>query len=103
MIRIITVNDLMQQGYKYELTQPVGKNFDPEFKPDLTPREMLELGVFGGEYMTDCKDEFPSDWFKSAKLCHEKHDPELNFFKINASLSARKEKLIMSYNNTFTT
>jgi len=75
----------MQSGYKYELTEPVGQNFDPEFKPDLTPKQMLELGVFGGKYMTDCRDEFPADWFTNAKLCHEKHDPKLNYFGVNAS------------------
>jgi hypothetical protein len=46
---------------------------------------MLELGVFGGKYMTDCQAEFPPDWFINAKLCPERHDPTLNFFKINAS------------------
>jgi len=46
---------------------------------------MLELGVFGGKYMTDCKGEFPTEWFKEAKLCHEEHKAELNFFGINAS------------------
>ena len=46
--KIITVNDKMQRGYRYELTAPAGKNFDPEFRPELTPREMLVLGVFGG-------------------------------------------------------
>jgi len=51
----------------------------------LTPKEMLKLGVFGGKYMSDCKNEFPKDWFKAVELCHEFHDPELNFFKINAS------------------
>lgn len=81
----IIVNDLMQSGYSYLLTEPEGRNFDPEFKPDLTPKEMLSLGVFGGKYMTDCRAEFPSDWFDSAKLCHEKHDPRLNFFGVNAS------------------
>lgn len=81
----ITVNDLMQKNYSYERTEPVGKNFDPRFKPELTPKQMLELGVFGGKYMTDCKDEFPSDWYKNAKLCHEFHDPKLNYFGINAS------------------
>ncbi len=76
---------MMQSGYEYELTEPMGKNFDSEFNPELTPQEMLELGVFGGKYMTDCKDEFPSDWFTHAKLCHEKHDAQLNLFGANAS------------------
>ena len=81
----VVVNDLMQKGYTYYLTEPVGKNFDPEFEPDLTPKEMLKLGVFGGKYMTDCKKEFPADWFKDAKLCHEFHNPRLNLFGVNAS------------------
>lgn len=81
----ILVNDTMQQGYTYELTEPMGKNFHKDFKPDLTPKEMLMLGVFGGKYMTDCQDEFPKDWFTHAKLSKEKHDPKLNFFGVNAS------------------
>ncbi len=90
----VAVDDLMQQGYVYYLTEPVGKNFDPEFRPELTPAEMLELGVFGGKYMTDCTDEFPKAWFRRAKLCHEFHDPELNYFGMNASkpLSYWQEK-----------
>ena len=81
----IVVNDLMQKNYVYYLSEPVGENFDPEFKPELTPAEMLALGVFGGKYMTDCSGEFPKARFARAKLCHERHDPELNFFEINAS------------------
>ncbi|NTU46537.1 hypothetical protein HGA88_02840 [Candidatus Roizmanbacteria bacterium] len=81
----VTVHDLMQHGYQYTLVEPEGKNFDPEFQPELTPIQMLELGVFGGKYMTDCQNEFPSVWFQNAKLCHEKHDPELNYFQVNAS------------------
>lgn len=83
--RWIEVNDLMQQNYAYPLTEPAGRNFHADFRPELTPREMLELGVFGGKYMTDCRDEFPADWFEKAKLCHERHDPKLNFFGVNAS------------------
>ncbi len=83
----VVVNDKMQKNYVYYLTEPIGKNFDPKFKPELTPKEMLELGVFGGKYMTDCKKEFPSSWFKKAKLCPEKHDPKINFFGVNASQS----------------
>ena len=78
----------------YYLTEPAGANFHPDFKPELTPKEMLELGVFGGKYMTDCKKEFPADWFKDAKLCSERHDPVLNYFGVNASqpLSVWREK-----------
>jgi hypothetical protein len=53
------VNDLMQENYVYYITEPTGKNFDPEFLPELTPEEMIEMGIFGGKYMTDCRDEFP--------------------------------------------
>lgn len=81
----VVVQDKMQKGYRYELTEPAGKNFDPRFKPQLTPKQMLQLGVFGGKYMTDCQREFPADWFEKAKLCQEKHDPQLNFFGVNAS------------------
>jgi hypothetical protein len=81
----VAVNDLMQTNYVYYRTEPVGKNFDPEFKPELTPAEMLALGVFGGRYMTDCTREFPKQWFARAKLCHQRHDPALNYFEINAS------------------
>ncbi len=92
--RKVTVNDRMQQGYVYWLTEPVGENFDPEFKPELTPGELLELGVFGGKYMTDCVEEFPAEWFEHARLNSERHDPDLNFFGINASkpLSYWREK-----------
>lgn len=81
----VVVNDLMQKGYEYWLTEPEGRNFHAGFEPELTPPEMLELGVFGGKYMTDCTDEFPASWFEKAKLCHERHDPSLNFFGVNAS------------------
>jgi len=83
--RRIEVNDLMQQGYVYWLTEPLGRHFHADFHPELTPRQMLELGVFGGKYMTDCTAEFPADWFKKAKLCPQRHDPRLNFFGVNAS------------------
>ena len=89
----VRVDDLMQKA-QYVLSEPVGKNFDPRFKPELTPKEMLSLGVFGGKYMTDCRGEFPSDWFTDAKLCHERCDPKLNFFAVNASqpLSVWRQK-----------
>jgi hypothetical protein len=90
----VVVNDIMQKGYSYILTEPVGRNFHPDFSPELTPKQMLELGVFGGKYMTDCREEFPRDWYEKAKLCHELHDPKLNLFGVNASqpLSVWKAK-----------
>jgi hypothetical protein len=83
--RIVTVDDRMQRGYSYELTASPGRDFDPSFTPELTPRQMLELGVFGGKYMTDTRDEFPASWFTRAKLSPEHRDPSLNFFGVDAS------------------
>lgn len=84
----------MQSGYCYELTAPAGKGFDPLFSPDLTPSQMLHMGVFGGKYMTDCKREFPESWFVGAKLAKGHRDISLNYFKIDASqpLSVWKKK-----------
>lgn len=84
-MKTILINDKMQKKYSYVLSEPVGKNFHPEFKPSLTPKEMLHLGVFGGKYMTDCQNEFPKSWFKQSLLSPTFHNAELNYFKINAS------------------
>lgn len=81
----IIVNDKMQVNYKYILTCEEGKQFSSDFKPDLSPKEMLELGVFGGKYMTDCRDEFPNSWFIKAKINSEKYDTSLNYFGVRAS------------------
>jgi len=83
--KIVTVDDRMQRGYRYELVEPMGRNFDPQFRPELTPAEMLHLGVFGGKYMTDCRKEFPRSWFLGAKLADGRSDPSLNYFGISAS------------------
>ena len=87
MKRTVVVNDTMQRGYVYYRTEPVGRNFAPGFEPQLTPKQMLTLGVFGGKYMTDCRGEFPASWFAGARLCAERHDPRLNYFGVNASQS----------------
>ena len=88
--RLITVNDRLQKGYVYELHEPTGRNFDEGFEPQLTPKEMLELGVFGGRYMTDCRDEFPVSWFTRAKLSPAGKNPKLNFFAVDASQSLKE-------------
>jgi hypothetical protein len=97
MDKIIIVNDKMQKKYKYYLTEPIGKNFDSRFKPELTPKQMLSLGVFGGRYIGDCQKEFPGEWFTKAKLYPEGlpgDDKNLNYFKVEASQQLRvwKEK-----------
>ncbi len=84
----ITVNDSFQKNYRYLRTEPVGKHFDPDFKPELTPRQMLKLGVFSGAYFPDKPKEFPKDWFEGAKLVDpdQPADVSLNFFGIKASM-----------------
>ena len=92
--RVVVVNDTMQQGYRYQLTAPTGRDFDPEFTPDLTPQQMLELGVFCGKYMTDTQNEFPRRWFSRAKLSSQRRDRSLNYFGVDASqpLSVWRQK-----------
>jgi hypothetical protein len=85
LAELIEVCDRMQRGYRYELVAPAGRGFDPAFRPELTPAEMLALGVFGGKYMTDCRGEFPAAWFEGAKLAPGGKDPGLNWFGVDAS------------------
>ena len=90
---VIHVNDSMQKGYSYELTESTGKNFHPDFKPQLSPKEMLEIGVFNGKYLNDCREEFPIDWFENAKIYtgnNSEGDVSLNFFKVRASQSLKE-------------
>ena len=97
----VTVNDKMQKGYVYLRSRPMGRDFRPGFRPQLTPKQMLKLGVFGGKYMTDCGREFPASWFKNAKLCAKRHEPSLNYFGVNASqlLSVWREKGWICYDD----
>lgn len=85
MKKKVIVHQPMQPHYVYYLTEPTGRHFDPEFRPELTPKEMLELGVFGGDYLQDSQDEFPKSWFVRARLAEGKPDPKLNYFGITAS------------------
>ena len=84
---MVIVNDKMQKNYEYELVEKEGSNFDFEFKPELTPKQMLELGVFEGHYLNDCRKEFPDDWFINAKLSMNKPDIECNLFGVKSRQS----------------
>jgi hypothetical protein len=86
MVEEIVVSDRMQDGYVYLRSEPPGRNFAADFAPELTPREMLELGVFCGKYMTDCRDEFPASWFARARLAGDAPDCSLNHFGVRASV-----------------
>ncbi len=88
----IHVSDSMQEGYVYELIEQAGKNYNNDFKPELTPKEMLELGVFGGKYLNDCQKEFPSEWFTDAQLSPHTKDIGLNYFSVAASQSLSEWK-----------
>src|ERR1044071_2562262 len=81
----VLVNDRMQKGYVYWRTKPAGRNFRPGFKPELAPKELLALGVFGGKYMTDCGKEFPASWFKNAKFSPDRARAGLNYIRVTAS------------------
>lgn len=87
---IIEVNDRMQKNYHYVLTAPLGEDFDAEFTPDLSPAQMLELGIFEGKYLNDCTDEFPKEWYeKSWAKLSPTPNPKLNYFKIKSRQSLR--------------
>ena len=61
-------------------------DFYKTFKPQLTPKKMLELGVFGGSYFGNRINEFPKSWFKNAKMS-KNFDVNLNRFKVKSGLS----------------
>ncbi len=89
MKKKIIIDDKMQKDYYY-LTEEEGENLHSEFKPELSPKELLALGTFGGKYMTDCLSEFPENWFKDAKLSSGKKDIDLNYYRVDASLPLKK-------------
>ena len=64
-------------------------NFYKTFKPQLTPKKMLELGVFGGSYFGFNIKEYPKSWFINSKIS-KNFDVNLNRFKVKSGLS-RKE------------
>ena len=80
---IIHVEDRMQSGYSYELVAGEGEDFAEGFSPPFSPSEMLELGIFEGKYINDCRAEFPESWYEKARLS-DKPDPSLNYFGVKS-------------------
>lgn len=83
---IIRVSDSFQTDYSYRLSAPEGADFDHGFTPFYTPKQMLEMGVFEGKYLNDCRDEFPADWYENARI-NDRPDPSLNYFGIKSRQS----------------
>ena len=84
--RSVVVNDKMQQGYRYALSAPAGCDFDPEFKPELTPREMLRLGVFWRQIYDRHPEGVSRELVRAApSLAPRQRDCSLNFFGVDAS------------------
>jgi hypothetical protein len=87
----------LRRGYSYVLEAAPG-DLPADFRPDLSPAEMLMLGVFEGKYLNDCTAEFPMEWFVGAlsagRLSPAGPDPmECNFFSVKSRqpLSAWRE------------
>lgn len=71
----------------------------PEFTPNLTPKEVLQMGSFGGTYYrtiqsgvtgetySDAWKEFPTDWFEGLNIkrqvTSQKYDDHVNTYKVS--------------------
>ena len=88
MHRRVVVTDPLQKGFSYDISESEGKNLAPDFKPEVSPKEMLALGVFGGDYFEGHIEEYPLSWFTHAKLSPPgTYNASLNFFGVRASQS----------------
>jgi len=90
----ITVYNKMEKGYSYTLSENPGENLPDGFEFEITPPEMLAIGIFEGHYMNDCLLEFPKEWFlkalKNNVLSPEGPNIECNYFKIKSRLSLQE-------------
>jgi hypothetical protein len=106
--RTVHSHDPLQPGYSYTLVEGEAQGFDSTFTPNLTPKHMLDMGVFGGNYFEGAVAEYPNDWFTEVKVlaCGDQrflgekvtrkkdkirfgrhYDESLNFFNVDASQS----------------
>jgi len=69
--------------------QNKSEDFYKLFKPQLTPKKMLELGVFGGSYFSSRIKEYPKSWFKNAKTS-AKFEVNLNRFRVKSGMSKKQ-------------
>ena len=65
------------------------KRFYNEFNPDLTPKQILHYGVFGGSYLGDTICEYPKSWFNKEKIS-KTFNVNLNYFQIRAGMSLKE-------------
>ncbi|MFA6894061.1 MAG: hypothetical protein WCQ38_07375, partial [Synergistaceae bacterium] len=65
-----------------------GSLWDPRFYPAYTPKEMLDMGVFGGTYLNSVRDTLPFDWFTGDKVLPKGNKPDVsvNFFKVSSGM-----------------
>lgn len=68
--------------------------WDPRFYPAYTPKEMLEMGVFGGTYLNSIRDQLPFEWFTGKKVLPKGSRPNvsMNFFKVSSGMSLAEWK-----------
>ncbi len=57
------------------------KNWDLNFAPSYTPKQMLEEGVFEGKYINAIKG-LPASWYKLPKVLGPKDEPDEKINKL---------------------
>ena len=86
----VVVNDKMQRGYVYYRTEPVGRNFAPSFEPELSPRQMLRLGVFGGKSHDRLPRRIPIELVRPRKAEPEAAEPKTQLLRSDRFSTARR-------------
>ena len=87
--------------YLYKMKDIIYKDF-PEFRPNLTPRQMFQLGSFGGTYWRPIYSsitkknyqnkhkKYPKSWWEGIPLNYltsPKCDKSINKYKVNSGTS----------------